>query len=314
MAGPSTCARCLGPLRSAVLCPQCEAPHCAGCAGLPAVCARAGCTGRFPPGPLPPLGALARGAAGWTGTPATDGAVLVLLPGTRAARAQVEGALAVGELLGAGLEAGQRRLASGLPEPLLRAEAGVAEGGSARLATVGLPACVIPAAEVAAPLLAHEVQSLVPGDVWRLKDAQGTTHAMALTAPRLVISADLIEVRTSEDDEAEGRPLAEAIGIVCRETPGPPLLVRARAMRGLPGLTAAAPLTRRLGQVLGQLAGPPARGVALEGTRAPSLLAPRGPHTRANLLALLLAARLLEGAWRAGRLPEHLPAIERIPW
>lgn len=320
MSGPLTCARCQWPLRAASsACPACAAPHCPGCAALGAGCARPGCAGRFPPGPLPPLAVLARSAESWPAREAPPaGAVLVLLPTPRAARERVEAALVVGELLGAGPEEGQRRLAGGHPEPLLLTEAGPAEGAAARLAAVGLPACVLPAAEVARPLQCFDVTALVPGDPWQVRDGEGRTRRVALAAPRLVVSADLVEVRAAPEGQsartATGRHVAEAVGLIHTEPGASPLLLRARVMRGVPGLAAAAPLARRLGQVLGQLAAPPGRGVVLEGSRAPALLVPRGEDLRHNLPALLLAARLLEGAWRAGRLPEHVPAIDEVAW
>lgn len=329
MDGPS-CARCRQALRASpapATCPACRAAHCAACAALPGTCARPGCGGAFPPGPIPPLGVLARSAAGWEDASRAAGAVLVLLPGPRAARERTEAAQVVGELLRAGPEDGQRRLASGHPEPLVRwAEAGAAEGGATRLAGVGLPACVLPAAAVAAPLLAFEVASLVPGDPWRFRDAAGQERALAAAAPRLVLGADLIEVRRAAGvgepaRTATERRLVEGLGVV---SPGEerPLLLRARAMRGVPGLPAAAPLARRLAVILGQLAAPPGRGLVLEGARAPALLATRsapppgeeGEEVRDNLPAVLLAARLLAGAWRAGRLPKELPAIAAAAW
>lgn len=312
------CTRCRAPARGRVDCPECAAAHCGACAALPGRCARAGCPGELPAGPLPPLGILARSAAAW-GDAVSPGAVVVLLPGPRAARGRTEAAQAVGELLGAGPDEGQRRLAAGHPEPILRCAEEEAEAAVARLIAAGLRACALPAAEVGRATLAFEVAGLVPGDPWRFKDAAGgELRALSAKEPRLVVAADMIEARRLAGRAATERRLVEAIGVVTTASDPRPLLIRARSMRGVPGLPAAAPLARRLAMVLAQLAAPPGVGVMLEGSRAPALLAPRPPEgdeeCRDNVRSLVLAARILDGAWRAGKLPKDIPAIRDDTW
>lgn len=318
--GPTTCLYCqddLGP--GGVACPACGVRYHDECALTFERCGTLGCKARLsvssePARPLPRLTAIAPRLVTLAAAPVEgdDDWVVALLPGSGDDPAR---AAFVGNLLGATAFDGRSRVVSPVPEPLVRVSGQAAAAGIvARLADRGLCAVALPAGAFLRPLLSVAATDVEPLAVpLRCRTASGREVAFPAPPDRLVVTAQLVEERPrAESAKADdGRPKtvrrlqrkAEHAALVFgRHDPDPILLGRDRTrVHGFRDPTAIGRF-RLLLESLGR----GATVVDLKGSSSPVLLVRRRPivdESTENLAGVLLAARLLHAAWRAGASP-----------
>lgn len=336
-ASSERCPYCLDDVVQGVVCPACRARYHDECAGTFGRCAALGCGARFAPpasatAPLPRLRALAQRLARWRLPEdlAAGGWVVVLLPGPLARIEDPEAAWVVGELLGLTPYDGRLRLGGQLPEPLVRADdPATAEAVVERLAARRVDALAAPLAEVLAPLEVVEATAVdVSADPLVLGDARGGERWLPYAAPRLVVTATLVEERKAEVRRAgglagttgrfgggfaaAGRPTTrttidrrlEQAAFVFTPESGVPWRLRAFGLERLAGTPRGASATETFQRVLG-IAARGADRVELPAAATQVLLnlseAGRGGDARDNHAGVALAARLTWIHWRRAR-------------
>lgn len=155
---------------------------------------------RGPAQELPRLQAIARRIVSWdaAGLPAGDARhVVCLAPQPEGRGAGTSAAESVGSVLGTTPADGAQRLASPLPEPLVRVpDAASAEAVErALLDAAGLEAFSLPLRELLAPLVAFEAERVALGDTTTYVDPQGAERTQRFGEPRLVITAPFLAAR-----------------------------------------------------------------------------------------------------------------------
>lgn len=320
--GPATCPLCLDAVAQGTDCPSCGVTYHLECAATFGRCGIIGCRALFEPATptgraLPRLAAMASSlsALRLADAPAVpdDDVVVALLPGPRGLADRTDAAAAVGEALGQTAYDGRLRLGSPLPELLLRV-VGREHASSIRdrLTSFGVRALLLPAAPLLRPLMRVEVAEVDP-TAPRVVDSVG--RITTIPPERLTITAQRIEVRAQQKQKAsyEGEPrrtsttrrqeqrTVEPVAIVFRADDPTPLLLRRDALRVHGGAEPTA--FARWARVVAALSAAGDR-VDLAGTTSAVLQTRKRPFgvvpIDENLPGLLLAARILHLAWRAG--------------
>lgn len=319
--GPATCPLCLDEVTRGTACPSCGVTYHVECAATFGRCGILGCRALFEPStptgrPLPRLAAMASSLSALRLADAApvpeEDVIVALLPGPRGLADRTDAAAAVGEALGQTAYDGRLRLGSPLPEPLVRVVGGEhASRVRDRLTSFGVRALTLPATAVLRPLMRVEVAEIDPA-AQSVLDTVGRT--VAIRDERLTVTAQRIEVRTrlkqeftfdGETSRSTTRKLdqrvAEPVAIVfCGDDPTP-LLLRRDALRVHGGTEPTA--FARWSRVVTALSASGER-IDLAGTTSAVLLTRKRPFgaipTDENLPGLLLAARILHLAWRAG--------------
>lgn len=320
---PTGCPRCGEPAPVGVTCGGCRRihhPECARTFGLCAAChGSLETAGRGPTHELPRLQAIARRILSWDpqSTPTGEQHAVCLAPSSER-RSDPRAAETVGSVLGTNPADGAQRLASPLPEPLVRtSDAAAAEAVERALTDAGgLESFSLPLNELLAPLLAFEAERVDLGDTTTYTDAQGTTRAHRFGEPRLVITAPFLAARRPGGPVPPGTPRLTptrptmrlgrrtpegAMFVFVGRDPSP-ILVRETGVKDWSSLASKMTmvpaqnletLARELGQGGGEL-----RALPRELGQDPWLLRLGGVEDlRENAPLVALAARLLHRHW-----------------
>lgn len=319
---PNGCPRCGEPAPTGVTCPACRRASHQECARTFGVCLACATSldrpGRGPGQDLPRLQALSRRVTLFEGEglPAEDTPLAVCLaPAPAERRADPRAAEAVGSVLGTSPADGAQRLASLVPEPLVRVpdrESAAAVEHALR-DVAGLSAFTLPLRALLDPLDAFEVEQVGLGTTTTYRDGLGRERSHRFGQPRLVVTGPYLQARRPAAGLGAGQRLtpsrptlrvgkAEAAAFVFLGAEPVPLFLRESGVKDWSCLASKMTmvpaqnveiLARELGQGGGEL-----RALPRELGQEPWVVRLAGlEDRRENAPLLFLAARLLHRQW-----------------